>query len=523
MPIIVPVMPAALLIALLGCGGTTIAVDPLATETAIKPAADGDAKPVGTHSWPMLGGTPARNMVNTAEKGLPTEWSVKKGKEQNIKWVANLGTQAWGGPVVSGGKIFVGTNNDPPRNPKIKDDRGILMCFRESDGAFLWQAVHDKLPGGEAGGDYPDQGIASTPAVEGNRIYYVSNRCELVCASTEAKKGTTEADILWTLDMFEELKVYPHQLAASSPVIGGNLVFVLTGNGVAPLAAGETKYTLPSPKAPSFIAVDKNTGKLAWKDDSPGDRILQGQWGSPAYAEIDGKPQVIFPGGDGWLYSFEPKTGKPIWKFNCNLKSSVFEISGSPRSTRGYLSSTPVVHDNKVYIGIDAGAENLIGVGHFWCIDATKTGDLSPVDDNLDPKAAVNKNSGLVWHFGGRILPAPEDGREWYFGRTLGSAAIQDGLLYIADGDGFVFCLDAQTGEKFWEHDLLTNIMDSPYVVDGKVYVTTTDGTVYVFAQGKEKKLLAKNKTGQDARTPVAVNGVLYVQTKEKLYAIAAK
>jgi len=518
--IIVPVVAAALMIALLGCGGVTVTVDPQATEAAIKPAADGDLKPVGKHSWPMLGGTPARNMVNTLEKGLPAEWSVQKGKEQNIKWVAELGTQAWGGPVVSGGKIFVGTNNNVPRDPKIKDDRGILMCFRESDGAFLWQAVHDKLPGGEAV-DYPEQGIASTPAVEGDRVYYVSNRCELVCASTEPKKGSTGADILWTYDMMEELKVYPHQLAASSPLVAGDLVFVVTGNGVAPLMAGEKKYTLPSPKAPSFIAVDKKTGKLAWKDDSPGDKILQAQWGSPAYAEIDGKPQVIFPGGDGWLYSFESKTGKPIWKFDCNLKSSEFKLSG--RGTRGFLSSTPVVHDNKVYIGIDSGAEDLIGVGHFWCIDATKTGDLSPVDDNLDPKAAVNKNSGLVWHFGGPVLPKPDEGREWFFGRSLSSPAIQDGLLYIADADGFVYCFDAKTGEKLWEHDLLTNVMDSPFVVDGKVYVTATDGTIYVFAQGKEKKLLAKNKMGQGARTPIAANGVLYVQTDEKLYAITNK
>src|SRR5262249_617763 len=95
---------------------------------------------------PMLGGTVHRNMVNTVEKNIPQEWSVKEGQEKNIKWSAELGTLAYGGPVIAGGKVFVGTNNGKPRYPSIKGDRGVLMCFRESDGKFLWQAVHDKLP-----------------------------------------------------------------------------------------------------------------------------------------------------------------------------------------------------------------------------------------------------------------------------------------------------------------------------------------------------------------------------------------
>src|SRR5262245_20470381 len=70
--------------------------------------------------WPVLGGTIHRNLVNTVDKGLPATWSVQKGKEQNVKWVARLGGTAFGGPVVAGGKVFVGTNNDKPRDPKVK-------------------------------------------------------------------------------------------------------------------------------------------------------------------------------------------------------------------------------------------------------------------------------------------------------------------------------------------------------------------------------------------------------------------
>ncbi|PYV36655.1 MAG: hypothetical protein DMG06_30260, partial [Acidobacteria bacterium] len=85
----------------------------------------------GTTDWPMWGGTPDRNMVSNA-KGLPASWDTATKK--NVKWVAALGSQTYGNPVVAGGMVFVGTNNEGLRNPKEGGDRGVLMAFRESDG-----------------------------------------------------------------------------------------------------------------------------------------------------------------------------------------------------------------------------------------------------------------------------------------------------------------------------------------------------------------------------------------------------
>src|ERR1041384_2010824 len=132
------------------------------------PAAASDP---GSGDWPMWGGTPDRNMISNM-KGLPTSWDVKTKK--NVKWVAQLGSQTYGNVVVAGGMVFVGTNNEGVRDPKITGDKGVLMAFRESDGAFMWQMVHDKLVAGRVT-DWPYQGIASSPLVDGNRIYYVSN------------------------------------------------------------------------------------------------------------------------------------------------------------------------------------------------------------------------------------------------------------------------------------------------------------------------------------------------------------
>src|ERR1041385_6363754 len=130
----------------------------------------------GSGDWPMWGGTPDRNMISPM-KGIPTSWDVKTKK--NVKWMAQLGSQSYGNPVVAGGQVYVGTNNELVRNPKEPGDRGVLMCFRESDGKFLWQHANEKLAAGRAL-DWPFQGVCSSPLVEGDRLYYVTNRCELV-------------------------------------------------------------------------------------------------------------------------------------------------------------------------------------------------------------------------------------------------------------------------------------------------------------------------------------------------------
>jgi outer membrane protein assembly factor BamB len=141
----------------------------------------GLAGPISSQDWPMWGGTARRNMA-AGVRNIPATWDLKT--KTNIKWKADLGSTSYGNPVAADGKVFVGTNNGRPRNPDVTGDKGILMCFRESDGKFLWQAVSDKLETGPEN-DWPDQGVCSSPAVDGKRLYFVSNRCELVCLDTE--------------------------------------------------------------------------------------------------------------------------------------------------------------------------------------------------------------------------------------------------------------------------------------------------------------------------------------------------
>ncbi|MGH9175281.1 MAG: PQQ-binding-like beta-propeller repeat protein, partial [Vicinamibacterales bacterium] len=371
--------------------------------------------------WPMWGGTPSRNMVSPM-KGLPTQWDLKSGK--NVKWVAELGSQSYGNPVVAGGVVLVGTNNEAIRDPKQGGDRGVLMAFRESNGEFMWQATFEKLTSGRAN-DWPFQGIASSPLVIEGVAYFTSNRGQVVAADLdgfhdgtndgivkdEKLSGKNDPDVIWMFDMMEEVGSFPHNLANSSPVAHQNLIYVSTANG-----QDESHVNIPSPRAPSIIALDRTTGKLAWEDNSVEDRILHGQWSTPTVGEIGVVVQVVHAQGDGWVRGYEAVSGKKLWEFDTNPKESVWP------KTRNEVIATPVIFENVVYIANGQDPEHGEGVGHAYAIDATKRGDIT--------------ESGRLWHY--------EKIR-----RSISTAAIKDGLIYLSDFSGFLHCLDLKTGKPY--------------------------------------------------------------------------
>ncbi len=435
----------------------------------------------GNGDWPMWGGTPDRNMVSSM-KGLPTSWDVKTKK--NVKWVASLGSQSYGNPVVAGGQVYVGTNNEAPRNAKEPGDRGVLMAFRESDGEFLWQHSSAKLPAGRAN-DWPYQGVCSSPLVEGDQLWYVTNRCEIVSLDTKGD-GKGGPKVIWKFDMMEEVGAQPHNMSNSSPVSYGDLIYVSTSNG-----QDESHVNVPSPKAPALIAVNKKTGKLAWEDNSVGDKILHGQWSSPAVGKIGDTEQVVIGEGDGWVRGFEATSGKKLWEFDMNPKDSVWP------KTRNEVISTPVIWENKVFIANGQDPEHGEGIGHLYAIDATKRGDIT--------------TTGRLWHYD-KIR------------RSISTGAIFEGILYYADFSGFLHAIDAKTGNVYWTHDMLAAVWGSPMVIDGRVYLGDEDGDVVVLQAGKQKKLIGEMNMGSSVySTPVPANGTLFIMNRNQLWALAEK
>lgn len=457
--------------------------------------------------WPMFGGSSARNMVNLQANKLPADWGVEEGKERNVKWSAKIGSGSmFGSPVVAEGKVFVATNNSRPRDVRVKGDSAVLMAFAEKDGRFLWQITHD-YPDHPAFLDSRTCGLLSTPTCADGKLYYTTPACEVICA--DCKDG----NLCWTYDMMKELKVVPRHANLCSPLVYRDLLFAVTGNG------RDEEDKLPAADAPSFVALNRKTGKLVWQSKLPGNNIIAGQWSSPALAIVKDAAQVIFAGGDGVLYSFEPETGKLIWKCDCLPERK--KIGG--REIDNYFVGSPVIVKDRLYLGMGHQPEGVpTKWSYFLCVDVTKRGDVSL--KSYDRNAPENKVSALVWAFGGLADPVPVKGRKVRFGTTLSTAAVHDGLVYIPEETGYLHCLDANTGHEHWMYDFKANTWGSAYYADGRIFVGCDSGEIFVFAHGRARNLLTTiEMEGTIHTTPIAADGVLYVATRSKLYAIGER
>lgn len=482
------------------------------------------------------------------ETGLPSSFDPKTG--QNIKWVAKLGTESHSTPIVAGGRVFVGTNNGEPRDPKHQGDRGVLMCFDEKDGHLLWQLVVPKRED-DPYYDWPNCGIASPVTVEGDRAYVVSNRGEVICLDVHGmsngndgpyrdegahmtlrgtnapaqplKLGPLDADILWLFDLTTGAGIWSHDAAHSSILIHGDHLYLNSGTGV-----DNTHKRIRTPDAPSLVVLDKQTGRLlARENEHNATNIFHGTWAAPSLGEVNGRPRVFFAGGDGIVYAFEPiepsrnanrpsgapespsaRTGnspteqvqnlKRIWRFDFDPvapKANVHRYNSNRQEGPSNFYGMPVFQNERIYVA--GGGDLFWGKNEAWlkCIDATKSGDIT--------------SSGEIWTY-----PLVK--------HSVSTPAIYDGLVFIADVGRTVHCLDAATGKPYWTHELKGDIWASTLVADSKVYVGTRRGDFWIFAADKVKRILSSAEFGAPiSATTTAANGVLYVATMTQLYAIA--
>jgi outer membrane protein assembly factor BamB len=499
--------------------------------------------------WPQWGGTSSRNMYSPA-KGLPdhftkgksTDIKFKPGTDDvdpsnvdHLKWVAKIGSQSYGNVTVANGRVFIGTNNEPPHDPRHQGDRSILLCFDEKTGEILWQLVIPKLASGKVN-DWESLGLLSSPTIDGDRLYVVSSRCETLCLDVngmangndgpfkdEAKyvvkdvvidkgkptehpappiePGPKDADIIWRYDMIDELGVFPHNASDCAPLIVGDLVYVNTSNG-----QDWTHSNIPSPNSPSLIALDKRTGELVGEDDAKiGPHIFHGQWSSPSTGNVNGRQLIFFGGGNGICYAFDPKPVKEgdtaylkkVWWFDCNppdRKKIHYPDAEGPSE----INATPVFWKNRIYTAVGQDPEHGEGVGILTCIDATKTGDVT--------------GTAKIWSYD-------------KIHRSLSTASITpEGLLFIGDFSGYLHCFDAETGKLYWTHDMKAHIWGSTLVADGKVYIGDEDGDLAVFQASKEKKLISMTNLGAPVySTPVVANGTLFVSSNTHLFAFSTQ
>ena len=507
--------------------------------------------------WTQWGGTSARNMA-AAETGIPdtfhpgrktrTRLGFDPATARNVRFVARLGSENYSAPVIAAGRIYIGTNDEDIDDPRITPTRGgVLMCLDERTGDLVWRLVVPRLEidRSKVSEDFDDMnlGICSTATVDGNRVYLVTNRCEVVCldvggladgnqgpftdeasfsvpaGAPPLELGPGDADIAWRFDMLRDLPVFPHDAANCSILVVGEHLYVGTANGVY-----DGKVVLPT--APSLIVLDKRTGRLLARDDGRiSADVFHGQWASPALAHVEGRPQVIYAAGDGVCHAFdplpvgvaagqEPAILEELWKFDCN-PAGYRSRGGVPidywalvRGAKkdldkdGMLVSpceiigTPVIEDGRIYVGIGQDPVHGPGRGALSCI---------ALDGDRGDVTASNR----VWQYLG-------------IGRSLSTVSVVDGLVYAAEHAGKIHCLDAATGSLLWVHDTRDEIWSSTFVADGKVFIGTRKGLT-ILRTGRERQHVADIKLGTPVwSVPAAANGTLFVASQKNLWAIAA-
>lgn len=477
-----------------------------------------------TAELPQLGERFTRNQVS-GETNLPDQVDAATGT--GIKWTAKLGSSSYAVPVIAGGRIFIGTNNDSPRDPRHRGDRGILLCLDEATGTLRWQLTVPKI-GGDEYLDWPKVGIASPVTVEGDRVYLLTNRAEVVCLDargladgnqgpftdesvhqTPAGKepvpaGPADADILWICDLRTVAGIWPHDTAYGNPLLHGDFLYLNSNNGV-----DNTHRAILRPEAPSLVVLDKHTGRLVAKDgEGIGPRIFHNTYSSPALGTVNGRTLVCFGGGDGVVYAFAALTAMPpagsvatlerVWKFDPDPtapKTNVHEFTGNRTTSPSTIMTPPVFLGDRVYVV--HGGDLWWGKHQAWlkCLSAGGTGDLTAT-------------AGL-WSY-----PLEQ---------CCTTPAVAGPLTFVADtGAKTVNCVDTATGRELWRHPAGAEIWSSPLVADGKVYLGTRRGRLLVFAAAREKRLLCETTLDSPiSAAPAAANGVLYVTTAKTLYAMA--
>jgi outer membrane protein assembly factor BamB len=407
-----------------------------------------------------------------------------------------------------------------------------LYCVEQATGKLIWQMASPRYFEGVEPPLHFDQwgcGICSGPVVDGNRVYVVGNRGEILCLDVDGQANgndgpfkdeqaymgitnvpgneprATDGDIIWKHNLLAESGVAPHDVCGSTLLLQGDYIYACTSNGL-----DDRHDQIPRPLAPSLIVLDKTTGRLVATDaEHIGERLLHCHWSSPSGGRVNGKPLIFFGGGDGVLYAFQPpsasqasavQTLKKFWAYDCNPPEyRQRDGKALPYSTHiknrpdgpSEIIGIPVYHQGRVYVAIGQSPLHGNGRGCLSCVDAG--------------------TGAKVW--------ASE-----LVERTLATATIADGLLYIPDCTGNLHCFDVETGDRHWVHPLGAKTWGaSAFVADDKVYIGTEANVFWVLQAGKTLRVLSKSRLQTVPITPIAASGVLYIPTQNKLTALAAQ
>lgn len=402
---------------------------------------------------------------HASAKDVPVKWS----ETEAVVWKTPIAGRGWSSPVIADGVVWVTTGFDTPATPQEAEKRlegnTNSQPLVVSSSATL-RAVGVDLTSGKVIHDIELMTVrdpqwihqlnsyaSPTPVVEADRLY-----CHFGALGTAAV-DTKSGKVVWR-NTDSDLVVAHENGPGSSPIVHGDLlIFHCDGS--------DRQF---------IAALDKRTGKLAWKTNRSGEMNahpqLKKSYGTPLVVEVNGKAQLLSPASD-WLYAYDPATGRELWK----VAYEALGFSVVPR---------PVVGHGMAYLSTSFMQSQLLAVQY----------------------KGVDQPS-IVWRYNRGVPQVPSP------------LLVGDELYFVSDQGGVVTCLDAKTGQERWRERLDGKHCASPLYADGRIYLFSREGETAVLEPGTTFKLIATNKLdGQIMATPAAIDGALIVRTDQALYRI---
>ena len=372
--------------------------------------------------WPQYYG-PRRDGTST-EKGILRSWP-KEGPK--ILWTAPVGI-GYGGPVVSGGKVYLLDRND-----KVGDN---LRCLDFTNGRELWRFAYD------APGSFNHPGSRSAPTVDGEHVYTCGPLGDLYCISTNTHKP------VWHKNIWKDFggSALPRWAITQNPSIYRNLLIV----------AAQT------PQA-GVVAYDKLTGELKWKSAVvSGDAgflsrqigRLFGQSGNAGYVS----PSVVKVGGEdhlvmitaatgfgrsasgGSVNGIDPLSGRVLWSYSnwqCGIPVPHAVDAGEGRVliTGGYSAGAAMIK-------VEKKADGSYGVRELFKTPDFGAHTQPPIlhRDHFYTQYTINERSD------GMVCMSMSGQVRWKTGEdpafVRGGSILVDGLLLSTDGDTTLYVIE---------------------------------------------------------------------------------
>jgi outer membrane protein assembly factor BamB len=387
--------------------------------------------------WPQFRGPGGQGRIDGT---APVVW----GEGKNVVWKTPVPGKGWSSPVVAAGKVWATTA--VPATGGGMSLRIVGVDLKSGEVKHNVELFAAPKPPPLHARNTP---ASPTPAVVGNRVIASFGSDGLGCVDA------TTGKVLWRNDSF---KVNYETGPASSPVPYKDLVIL-------PCDGADAQFV---------VALQAASGEVAWKTERTGAAKKSNNerraFSTPLVITVGKQDQVVIPGAQ-CVYSYDPQTGKELWRVTYTGFSNV------PR---------PVFANGLVYVSSGYFTHELMAIRPDGRGDVTAT--------------------HVTWRYKKGVPNVP-------------SPVVVGNRLFMISDQGVLTCLDARTGEPKWTHRLQGTFTASPLVQGDTIYAFADDGKAVLVKAADAFEQVGRNElAGRIQATPAAAGGGLIVRTEVALY-----